>query len=350
MGEAQTVQLIPFRQGRVGRKIVGGPKVMALLSIGVAPKVNAPSKVGCVSDFCMSPGMVRRWTVVRFGQGPRIGCWRQVGRRDKCGLGRRGSSSLAWKSLGEEPVVFDLSALLAPEASLLLGLDAQERFNLWPGGFPAVATEDSAESQHRIDMRVAPVHAGALEAGFDDILVSAFDHAAADGPSMLAKRRIKHLALPLLQIGEVLAQGLEGGLLRLSHPQFSEHWLRPLMLEAVQPALRPRLCLVGHGARQCLSDFTDALCRMREIQDAYGMWTMMVGEPLQPVGAIHHGCHVWAVFNAALMGFDQRQARKLLCRRQTRKIGVFAGAHFPLGGRLHFPNNERPHFFPLAMH
>lgn len=157
------------------------------------------------------------------------------------------------------------------------------------------------------------MHTGALEPCFDDILIGAFHYAAADGPSGLGKRRVKHLGLALVEIGEVAGQQFKGGVLCLLRPQFSEHRLRAFMFEAVQPCLCPRLRLAWSGAEQGLPDFTDALRRMGEIQNTGGMRTMMIHNTLQPVSAIHDRSHLRAVFNPAFVGFDQRQARKLLC-------------------------------------
>ena len=153
-----------------------------------------------------------------------------------------------------------MTALLVLVAALVLVLGAQVRLDLGPVGFPAVATEDIAERQHGIDVGGLPVHTGAFEPGFDDILIGTFHHAAPDRPPLLAKLRVKHLALPLFQIGEVPPQQLERGVLCLLLPQFCQEWLRPLMFEAMQPVLRPLLCLASVGARACLADFTDALC------------------------------------------------------------------------------------------
>jgi hypothetical protein len=94
--------------------------------------------------------------------------------------------------------------------------------NLGPFLRPTIITDEVAQGEHRVDMRALPVHASAFEPRFDDRLVGAFDHAAADGPALLDKLWVLELRLPLREIGTVVAQRFAVGILGLELTQFGQ--------------------------------------------------------------------------------------------------------------------------------
>jgi hypothetical protein len=80
-----------------------------------------------------------------------------------------------------------LQALAAGMGALRFGLGNEMCLDAGPLLRPAVIANEVAQGKHGVDMAALPVHAGAFEACFDDRLVGAFDHAAADGPTLLAE-------------------------------------------------------------------------------------------------------------------------------------------------------------------
>ena len=91
-----------------------------------------------------------------------------------------------------------------------------------------------------------------------------------------------------------------------------EHPLRLAVLEFVQRVLEPLL-------KEERSFTQDGLPRLRhipggmgEIQDANGILTMQVNEPLFPLGPIRDGTHLAGRFCAPPMDFHQSQVPKFL--------------------------------------
>ena len=83
-----------------------------------------------------------------------------------------------------------------------------------PGFGPTIIAGDIAQSQHRVDMRTCPVHAGTLQAGLDDQLVATLDGAAADRQALRQVIGVLDLLLPLLQIGQGAGQYVQAPIQR----------------------------------------------------------------------------------------------------------------------------------------
>ena len=174
-----------------------------LLIFGAAELGTAPRVVG--SWFAVFGFRERRWRVrAPFGmKGGELGA-----------VGSEGCFMLAGAAFEQ--------ALATGLHALGFGLGQELGVNLGPFLCPTVITDEVAQGQHGVDMRAQPVHAGALEPRFDDRLVGAFDHAAADGPALLDERRVLELRLPFGQIGVVVAQRLALWILGLELTQFSQ--------------------------------------------------------------------------------------------------------------------------------
>ena len=114
---------------------------------------------------------------------------------------------------------------------------------------PAALTADGvAQGEHGVDVGSAPVHPGALEAGFDDQLVGTLDDAAADRKALGAEGGVLDLVGPAGEgdkAGTHCPCGLGGGRQR-GHlaTEFLEHRLGAARAEFLQLSLAP-ISLLG---------------------------------------------------------------------------------------------------------
>ena len=120
--------------------------------------------------------------------------------------------------------------------------------NVRPFLLPTVVAEEVAQGEHGVDVATLPMHAGALEPGFDDQLVGTLDHAAADGPALLAEAGILQLCLALLEVGKVRPERLVVRVQLAQAAQLDQQWPWSLGLQALLPVLGP-----GHGVGHRIS-------------------------------------------------------------------------------------------------
>ena len=71
-------------------------------------------------------------------------------------------------------------------------------FNSRPFLLPAIASQDIAEGQHRIDVFIGPMHPRPFQAGFHLQFIAAFNDSTPDGPALRLKERVLHLGLAFL--------------------------------------------------------------------------------------------------------------------------------------------------------
>ena len=127
----------------------------------------------------------------------------------------------------------------------------------------------------------------------------------ADGPALVTEAGIVHLRLACLEVGEVGTKGLIVGVQLLQGAQFSQQRAWSLGQQAVDPLPAP-----GHGlgvvlTPQRLRHYGNVLGGMGKIEDAHRFGAVVIGQLLQPVGAVHDRRYFPGVFQATVMGFGQ---------------------------------------------
>ena len=128
---------------------------------------------------------------------------------------------------------------LTGRETAVLGLGEEAGLDVGPFLLPAVITEEVAQGEHGVDVTTLPVHAGALEPRLDDQLVGTLDHAAADGPALLAEAGILQLCLALLEVGIVRPERLVVRVQLAQATQLGQQWPWSLGLQALLPVLGP---------------------------------------------------------------------------------------------------------------
>ena len=154
-------------------------------------------------------------------------------------------------------------------------------------------------------------HASPFEACFDDSLVGTFDAPRANRPACYLIGRVLHVRFALLQIGQFLLSGFAG--VASDHPcQVLQHPLGSLVFEPMQHAVEPP----GRQSASCslhgLTDVADRASRMRKIENAHRIGTMVVDQARPPLRAILHRTDRCCPFQPSSMRFDQRCLRKAL--------------------------------------
>ena len=94
----------------------------------------------------------------------------------------------------------------------------------------------------------------------------------------------------------------------LQTAQLGQEWAWSLGQQAVRPLLGPSYgvgAVLAVLAPQRLRHFGNMLGGMGKIEDTHRFGAVIVGQLLQPVGAVHDGRHFPGIFQPAVVGFYQ---------------------------------------------
>src|SRR6266478_5929438 len=129
-----------------------------------------------------------------------------------------------------------------------------------------------------------------------------------------------------------------------------EHAGGSLVFEPMEQACQPRR---GQSASRCLHglpDLIDVFGGMGKVQDAHGIRTVIVHQPLQPLRSILHCTHLCCPFQPSSMRFHQCCLRKALGLTEARKRGNLLRADLPALVAGDLPHHDCLDFRPLAPH
>src|SRR5713101_4012065 len=124
-------------------------------------------------------------------------------------------------------------------------------------------------------------------------------------------------------------------------PWCLSRWSRPV--NHVVGSLPPAACTA------CPISLTYSAAWAR-VQDAHGIRTVIVDQPLQPLRSILHCTHLCRLFQPSSLRFHQRCLRKALGLTEARKRGNLLRADLPALVAGDLPHHDCLDFRPLAPH
>ena len=167
-----------------------------------------------------------------------------------------------------------------------------------------------------------------------------FDTARTNGPACCLIGRVLHVRFTFLQMAQFLL-GFWAGTVSAHPCQVREHPGWSLVFEPMEDCCQP----VGGQSAACgsdgLADLTDKAFRMRKIQNAHRIGTMVVDQPRPPLRSILHRAHLCRPFQPPPICFDQRCHSPGFGVSQPRKRGDLLGTDLSLLVARDLPNHQR---------
>jgi hypothetical protein len=135
-------------------------------------------------------------------------------------------------------------------------------------------------------------------------------------------------------------------------PHIGQHCSWPFVLEALELLLQPARALRRPFAPDCRPDLPHILRRVRKVQNPHRIRTMIIDEPLHPLGPIRDRNHFPGLLDPPPLDLRQRQPGEGLRFQQPRKVAQLSGMHVLFRTVDHrlpkHPHHQRFHFRPRA--